>query len=299
MSSTVLVNNVQMDKAIIYDLLIQNKKLEAVKFVMEKSGIDMQSAKDIVELFQDKTINNFDGKDVYKELFQSQSNSNQNPVKPLKSKFFKKALIFIGVFSLVIFLFLKYYIGFQHVETHWKDLQSLLFDNQNPSRQTEEAQIAGTTDVVQEAIESPIDTLMWVNAIKNNDYIPDGVLEEIERYKKRDFSKLVVAEDVPTDKEAEEAIVHHYKNEVVSLLQRENAHIRIGVCYKAPLQPTEIARVTAMVSAFNKTQGNLGNIQMPLDVIYDFVKFQSDPNTWYITDFSQNIPYDYKLNKDR
>ena len=43
----------------------------------------------------------------------------------------------------------------------------------------------------------------------------------------------------------------------------------------------------------------LGNIQRPLDVIYDFVKFQSDPETWYITDFSQNIPYDNKLNKDR
>ncbi|WP_165499686.1 hypothetical protein [Pedobacter frigidisoli] len=54
-----------------------------------------------------------------------------------------------------------------------------------------------------------------------------------------------------------------------------------------------------MVSAFNKERGNLGNIQAPLGVIYDFVKYQSDPNTWHLADFSQSIPYDYKLNKDR
>ena len=311
MSNIILVNNVEIEKSVIYDFLIQNKKLEAVKFVMEKAGIGMSSAKEIVEMLQDKSIENFENKDIFKEITKSteqfQVNSKQtepiNEQKP-KRRILKKVFVFFGILVLGLFLFLKYYIGFQHVGTHWRDLQSVLFDNQNTSSGAEEAQIAGTTDVAQEAIESPIDTLMWTNAIKNKDYIPDGVLEEIERYKKRDYSKVVIAEDVPTDKEAEEAIVNHYKNEVVSLLQRENAHIKIGTCYKAPLQNTndgdlEIARVTAMVSAFNKTQGNLGNIQLPLDVIYDFVKFQSDPETWYITDFSQNIPYDNKLNKDR
>ncbi|MBO6185935.1 MAG: hypothetical protein J6O88_14840 [Chryseobacterium sp.] len=155
------------------------------------------------------------------------------------------------------------------------------------------------TDVATAAPESPIDTLMWENAIKNKDYIPDEVLAEIKRYKTRDFSKLILAENKPTSEEAQNAIINHYKNEVTKLLDEYKAHIQIGTAYNAPLRSQdELVRVTAMVSAFNKERGNLGNIQMPLDVIYDFVQYKSKPNVWYVSDFSQNIPYDYKLNKD-
>lgn len=155
------------------------------------------------------------------------------------------------------------------------------------------------TDVATAAPESPIDTLMWENAIKNKDYIPDEVLAEIKRYKARDFSKLILAENKPTSEEVQNAIIAHYKNEVIKLLDEYKAHIQIGTAYNAQLQSgDELVRVTAMVSAFNKERGNLGNIQMPLDVIYDFVQYKSEPNVWYVSDFSQNIPYDYKLNKD-
>ncbi|MCX2476211.1 hypothetical protein OQZ33_17895 [Pedobacter sp. MC2016-05] len=156
-------------------------------------------------------------------------------------------------------------------------------------------------DVLIEAPQSPVDTTMWTNAIKNKDFIPESVLEDINRYKKRDFSKLKIDQDKPSDDEAQQAIVRNYQNEVTSLLLKYKAHIKIGACYAAPLQKldgdTEIARVTAMVSAFNKEHGNLGNIQAPLNVIYDFVKYQSDATTWHLADFSQIIPYDYVLNK--
>lgn len=156
------------------------------------------------------------------------------------------------------------------------------------------------TDVASAAPESPIDTLMWENAIRNKDFIPDEVLAEVRRYKARDFSKLIVAENKSSDEEAQNAIITHYKNEVSKLLDEYKAHIQIGTAYNAPLQSQdELVRVTAMVSAFNKERGNLGNIQMPLDVIYDFVQYKSEPNVWYVSDFSQNIPYDYKLNKER
>lgn len=306
MTSTILVNNVSIQKTTIQDFLIQNRKLEAVKYVMEKAGIGISEAKEIVEMFQHKTIDNFDTKDIFSEIMKntvsakiSTSKISKHKVKPLK-----KILIFITIFLVSGFLFLKYFIGFQHVGLHWENLQSILFDNRNttPSK-IEQTQIVDTIDIAKEAIESPINILKWEESIKNKDYIPDAMFEEIKRYKKRDFSKLVIAEVAPTDKEAEEAIVHHYKDDVASLLQAEEAHIKIGTCYKAPLQVSsngnvEVARVTAMVSAYNKSRGNLGNIQQPLGIIYDFVKFQSDPETWYITDFSQNIPYDYKLNKD-
>lgn len=158
---------------------------------------------------------------------------------------------------------------------------------------------SSNVDIATPAPESPIDTLMWASAIKNKDYIPDEVLAEIKRYKARDFSKLIVAESTPTDEEAQNAIIRNYKNEVTKLLDEYKAHIQIGTAYNAPLQSQdELVRVTAMVSAFNKERGNLGNIQMPLNVIYDFVQYKSEPDVWYLSDFSQNIPYDYKLNKD-
>jgi len=158
---------------------------------------------------------------------------------------------------------------------------------------------SGIIDVANPAPESPIDTLMWENAIKNKDYIPDEVLAEIKRYKARDFSKLILAEDKPSNEEAQNAIVSHYKNEISKLLDEYKAHIQIGTAYNAPLQSgDELVRVTAMVSAFNKERGNLGNIQMPLNVIYDFVQYKSEPDVWHVSDFSQNISYDYKLNKD-
>ncbi len=135
-------------------------------------------------------------------------------------------------------------------------------------------------------------------------YAPPEVIESYKRYKKRDFSKLVIAADKPSNLEAEEAIVHNIGDKVADLLEKNNAHIRVGVCYNAPLQNNrpndkELVRVTAMVSAFNKKGENLGNIEHPLYIIYDFVKYQSDPTLWNLNNFSQNIPFDYVLNNDR
>lgn len=217
----------------------------------------------------------------------------------------KKFSIAIAILGIAVFLFLRFVIGFQHVGFHLRDLKDYLFASESTSGDPIQATIAvvDTVRVENQLVESPYDTLMWVNAIKNKEYIPEDVLEGLNRYKKKDFSKLVLAKDFPTDKEAEAAIVAYYQNEVVKLLQRESAHIQIGTCYIAKLQPTsygdkEITRVTAMISAFNDKRGNIGNIQHPLDVIYDFVKYESDPTTWRLADFSQNIPYDYQLNKD-
>ncbi|MDO4726712.1 MAG: hypothetical protein Q4A56_05775 [Porphyromonadaceae bacterium] len=206
----------------------------------------------------------------------------------------KKIVISSVVIFLSIFLFLKYYIGFHHIPNHLETIKNSSFSITDFFfRDKPEYPTVDTTIAVN--IVAPIDTLIWTNA----DFIPENVRQEIEEYKKRDFSKLVIARDFPTDIQAQRAIIHHYKSKVVDLLQKNNAHIKIGTCYDAPLQdPTEAARVTAMVCAFNEKKENLGNIQLPLDIIYDFVKFHND-TIWYITDFSQNIPYDYKLNKNR
>lgn len=60
------------------------------------------------------------------------------------------------------------------------------------------------------------------------------------------------------------------KSTATKLLDEYKVHIEIGTAYNVPLQSgDELVRVTAMVSAFNKERGNLGNIQIPLDIIYD------------------------------
>jgi hypothetical protein len=193
-----------------------------------------------------------------------------------------------------------------HVETLLHDIRTFSFSRFNTNSAETDTLSAGTAVALSvgdsETLESPLDTVMWLNAIKRGDYIPEQVMEELERVRKRNFTSLTPAQDFPTDEEAQAAILYRYNSEVNDLLIQYKAHIRIGKCFSAPLQAAtengnEIARVTAMVSAFNDQSENLGNIQRPLDIIYDFVKFESDPGTWYITDFSQSIPYDYALNK--
>ncbi|SUJ29090.1 Uncharacterised protein [Sphingobacterium spiritivorum] len=222
----------------------------------------------------------------------------------------KKRTMLIVISSIILFilLFLHFVVGWHHIPHHLRDLKDE-FLSSSSSSDIHNGEVAAGADTISvdyatRAISEPLDTLMWGQQIRAGEFVPEGVKEEYNYIKSIDFSKLSPAEDVPTDEEAQFAIVRHYKQEVVNLLKSNDAHIRIGKGYNAPLQKRddneqEIARVTAMVSAFNTKGVNLGNIQMPLGIVYDFVKFASDPNTWYITDFSQTIPYDYELNKDR
>jgi hypothetical protein len=228
-----------------------------------------------------------------------------------KESFFernRKALIIVG-FILTSLAWFVYSIGPQHIPHHIQyyllnGLFSSGSDTTSPTEAGTDMVPIDTTAVVyaNENLEAPMDTVMWLNSIAAGGYIPDDVKEELERVRHRDFSSLIVAQDFPANEEAQAAIIQRYRNEVSDLLAQYDAHIKIGKCFSAPLQSSdengnEIARVTAMVCAFNSKNENLRNIQRPLDTIYDFVKFESDPNTWYITDFSQNIPYDYALNK--
>lgn len=227
-----------------------------------------------------------------------------------KPSFFKRHKKLMITFGVLIFLFLglAYYVGFQHVPHHvrylWQAVASTPSDIDNEQTQAAmgtSVPVADTTAVVS-APDTPLDTLMWANAIKNGDYIPDGVKEELEMIRKADFSKLTIARDKPSDLEIKQAIVRRFGEEAIKLLQENDATLRGGKAYHAPLQNTakngqEIARVTMMVTGFNSKNINLMNIQLPMLPAYDFVKFESDPDTWYVTDLSQTIPFDYKLNK--
>jgi len=225
--------------------------------------------------------------------------------KPSFFKRFKKTLITLAIL-IVLFFALAFYVGFSHIPHHVKSVWANLTynasaDDQIPADLANEASISDTIEVAS-APETPLDTLMWVNAIKNGDYIPDGVKEELEMIRRTDFTKLTVASDKPNDLEIKQAIIQRFGEEAIKLLKDNDATLRGGKAYNAPLQNTEkngqeIARVTMMVTGFNSKNINLMNIQLPFLPAYDFVKFESDPDTWYVTDISQTIPFDYKLNK--
>lgn len=235
-------------------------------------------------------------------------NLNNKPDQMKNAPFFKrykKTVISFGVI-VALFLGLGYYLGFQHIPYHVKELWQIIAGNTNKEEQPAmDASIATegtTTEVASGAPEFPLDTLMWVNSIKNGDYIPDGVKEELAAIRKTDFSKMSVAADKPNDLEIKQAIVQRFGEEAINLLKQNDATLKGGKAFNAPLQNSEkngqeIARVTMMVTAFNSKNDNLMNIQEPLLPAYDFVKFESDPDTWYVTDISQTIPFDYKLNK--
>lgn len=239
------------------------------------------------------------------EQFETPRNKNLSRGRVLK-KLFRVFLILL----VALLLLIHFVLGWSHVPEHLSSLRTWLFpDSGESANVAEETASAATADMdsITDVVAAPevlSDTVMWKAAIERGDYVPDIVKESYERARKFDYSKLQVATEQPTSKQAQDAILSYYKEQVGKLLEDNNAYIRIGKAYNAPLQQDntnggEVARVTAMICAFNKQGDNLGNIQMPLDIAYDFVQYASDPGTWYLADLSQTIPYDYLLNKGR
>lgn len=218
---------------------------------------------------------------------------------------FKKLIIGFTVFLLLMVAFAAW-LGFNKVPGHLRRLWSFFEHGTFRNVEDDPAYGAGntTTVAVDEALPAPmepIDTIYWKRVAKEGGYVPDGVKQDMDALKKIDFSKLVSAPDGPTSAQAQEALVRRLGSELINLLKDHDAHIRVGKCYTAALDPNaknkELTRVTAMVCAFDSKNNNLMNISQPLGIVYDFVKYEADPDTWYVTDFSQTIPYDYKLNK--
>ncbi|MFD2556440.1 hypothetical protein [Sphingobacterium tabacisoli] len=217
----------------------------------------------------------------------------------------KPLLVVVGLILAFVVAILHFVVGWHHIPHHFQSLTSSLFHTESGEAAIVEEPIGvygPDTLSATMAIREPFDTLYWGAQIRKGEFIPDDVKEAYTHFKGMDFNHLHKTDLKPTDLEAQQAIVHRYKQDMVALLRNNDAHIRIGTAFEAKLQPVEdndpeIARVTAMVCAFDSKGNNLGNIQEPLYIVYDFVRFQSDPDTWYITDFSQTIPYDYNLFK--
>lgn len=248
-----------------------------------------------------------------RQFFTDQFEAPRNKSLGRRKLFRKLFRVFLALLAAVLLL-IQFVVGWSHVPEHLASVRMWLFPNSFENAEADGADIeasavaaeaaAGITDMAQSAPQVLLDTVMWKAAIERGDFIPDNVKEDYERARRFDYNKLEPASQQPDNEEAQDAILHYYKEKVGKLLKEHNASIRIGKAYNAPLQPDganggEIARVTAMVCAFNRQGENLGNIQMPLDIAYDFVQYAGDPGVWYLADLSQTIPYDYVLMNGR
>ncbi len=219
---------------------------------------------------------------------------------------FKKVFIGFLVCCIALIAFTHFIIGWNHVHTHISNLKAYIVASESNAADDVSEPGVDTATNIDYATVAPqvlLDTIYWKRQIEKGEFVPEEVRAAYEIAIRYDFSQLQTGDERPNSEEAESAILYRYKEDVKQLLERDKAHIRIGKCYKAELQNgangEETARVTAMICAFDKKGNNLGNIQMPLDIAYDFVQYASDPGTWYITDLSQTIPYDYELNKNK
>jgi hypothetical protein len=218
-------------------------------------------------------------------------------------KRFKKTIVALLIFGVMLLLFANW-LGFKHIPNHvavlWSGVKEFKFNRQPDTNRYAPVYEAEVTEVASAPM-VPFDTVFWIDQVKKREFIPENVKEDLEVARKMDFSKLSIAKDAPSDEDIQQALIHRYGQKMTQLLENNDAHLKVGKCYQADLQPSnkykEQARVTCMVCAFDSKNRNLGNISMPLYIVYDFVKYEEDPHTWYVTDFSQSIPYDYKLNK--
>ena len=223
-------------------------------------------------------------------------------------KLLKKALLGLTILSL-LGLSLGYYLGFKHVPHHVESLWSELnwrFPQKLYAALTSKPSNNAAQPIVEEAASAtaalPTDLLMWEATEKAGGYIPDDTKAELVRVRKLDFSKLVVASGKPSSKEVQQTLTRRYGDELINLLKEYKATLKVGKCYGATAIDDETARVTCMVSGINAKGESLGNISRPLTTAYDFVQFKNranvvNPSEWYVTDHSQEIPFDYVLNK--
>src|SRR5690606_34577709 len=206
--------------------------------------------------------------------------------------------VLFGVIAIIALL--HFAVGWEHVPAHIGEVRAYFSrSGEEPADKATESDGVASIDTAVAAPKVLLDTIFWKQEIANGNFVPDDVRVEYEEAVRYDYTHLQVSDEQPTDEEAESAILYRYKDHVKKLLEQKKAHIRIGKCYRAQVADgsngKEIARVTAMIGAFDREGNNLGNIQMPLSVAYDFVQYESDPGVWYISDMSQTIPYDYQL----
>lgn len=310
MNKTILVNKIEIDKEIIIDLIKQDNYDGAIKLIANRANVKLKTARDIVQMFEEGDIDLFDGKDLflvdYDEVSLSNSTVRQEPVPSSflevekdksKGAGSKKGLI-IGLAVLVIgFVFLRYVVGFNHIEHHLSELAQVFGKNDEGTAALDADTAArgsslepGVTRVADVEDFRPVDT---------NLLAPEFKSAEIAKIKNAQFDKLIPAKKSPTDEDAQLALIYLTNRRLTDVIIEQKLNIKIGKCYENPKKEGNQHCVSCMILLYNrekKTWQEAPNGENFLDNAYDFY-LPEGGDTWEAKSLSMHIPYDYALFK--
>jgi len=297
MSNTILVNKVEIEKSTINKFLIQNKKLEAVKFICEKAKISSTTSQYIVELFQDDLIDGFDyeallGEDEV-ELQKQQDEKNEAKINPRS----KKYLWIFGIVLLAGFLFLKFVVGFNQLGFHLTELKSYLFGNNN-SQPAIEAEIA-KGNAINGSDTTVVQSVEYLYPVDTNRLEPNVKQAELQVIKKAHFENLKVSKNAPSDEDAQVALTHLTNSKLTDVIIHQKLNIKIGKCYENPKTEGNFNCVSCMILLYNREKKDWQEAPEGENFMknaYDFYQ-ASEGDFWEAKDLTMRIPFDYQLFK--
>ena len=134
----------------------------------------------------------------------------------------------------------------------------------------------------------------------NINYFQDDekAAEEL-RIKNAHFENLVVAKDVPSDENAQTALVQFTQGRLTDVIINQKLNIKIGTCYVNPNTGGNYSRVSCMILLYNRDKKDWQEApdgENFMENAYDFYR-ASEGDFWEATDLSMMIPYDYDLFK--
>ena len=298
MKETILVNNTEIEKAIIKQFLNQNRKLEAVKYICEEAQVSLKTGKYIVDLFQAGGIDKLDGTDLHLEdaptstsssTSTSGYNKQESPNRPEKSKSMKGRLIFALV---LIFGVLFYEYGIT------KDDSNQTTEEPEVAEAGEAAGAEVATDIATEwvvDVAMPIEDLYPVDT---NRVVEHRREAEIQIIKDAQFERLKAAELFPLNEDVQSALIRFTKGRLTDVIIEQKLNVKVGTCYENPNTDGAFYCVSCMILLYNretKTWQEAPNGDNFLRTAYDFYLPSEGDVYWDAKDLSMRIPFDYEL----
>lgn len=213
----------------------------------------------------------------------------------------KKYLLFFGFALLGIFLFLKYIIGFHQIDFHLRELTSYFSQNKNHNPVIEAEIITGNpANTISDTI-AAVGIAEDLHPLDTNILVPESEYRNrtIQIIKNAHFEKLKIAQNPPSDEQAQIALAHFTNGRLTNVIINQKLNIKIGKCYKNLDEDVYFRCVSCMILLYNRERKDWQEApdgENFLRNAYDFYQV-SEGDFWEAKDLSMRIPYDYPLFK--
>jgi len=120
---------------------------------------------------------------------------------------------------------------------------------------------------------------------------------ELIKIENAHFERLVLAETVPSDEDAQAALIRLTKGRLTDVIIDQKLNIKIGKCYKNPNTDGNYNCVSCMILLYNREKKDWQEAPEGDNFLrnaYDFYQPSKD-DFWEAKELSIMIPYDYEL----